>query len=238
MARPKGNRKVAAGKNASGRFARQAKNRPKELRPVDRRVHASEDAEPKKKRERSRRTPDRELIAGVDQRMWLAVWMASMIAIFGLFLLGYSFAEDVETSSAIPARVAGFVAAPVAFFVLAFVSKREQPWRGFLTGFGVFLAIGGLSFLPYFFGASEVVVVALTLPMALGAGGAYALRNKRPDAMRTRMYFVVLAAVVGFVLFFAVPELGIVLAPSLPFPSLILADFVFERRLRKAEATA
>lgn len=238
MTRPKGNRKVAAGKNATGKMAAQARARPKAKQPVDRRTPPAESASPKG--QRRSRSPDRELIAGVDQRMWMAVWMASMISIFGLFMLGYSLSDEVEASAVVGTRIAGLLAAPLTFVVLAFVSKVERPWRAISLALGAFVAVGSVAVLMYFLGADQAgIVFALTLPMALGAGGAYTLRIKREEARRTRMYTVLLFSILGFVLFLVVPEFGLVLAPSLPFPSLIVADYYFERRLRKtAEAAA
>jgi FtsH-binding integral membrane protein len=232
MTRPKGNRKVAAGKNATGKIAAQAKARPKTKRPVDRRVSSAE--APSSKRQRRSRAPNRELIAGVDQRMWMAVWMASMIAIFGLFSLGFSFSEEIADSAVLGTRIAGLMAAPLAFVALAFVSKVERPWRAVGLALGAFVAVGSVAVLMYFLGADQAgIAFALTIPMALGAGGAYALRIKREEARRTRMYTVLLFSVLGFVLFLLIPEFGLVLAPSLPFPSLIVADYYFERKLKK-----
>jgi FtsH-binding integral membrane protein len=233
MSRPKGNRKVAAGKNATGKIAAQAKLRPKAKRPVDRRA-PSAPAESTKQRRRGRDT-NRELIAGVDQKMWMAVWLASMISIFGLFALGFSLSEEIDTSARIGTRVAGLIAAPLTFVALAFVSRVERPWRAIGLALGAFVAVGSVGVLMYFLGADEAgIIFALTIPMALGAGGAYALRIKREEARRTRMYSVLLFSVVGFFLFLLIPEIGLVLAPSLPFPALIVADYYFERRLKKA----
>lgn len=225
MARPKGTRKIAPGKNATGFIAAQGKKLPKEKRPVDRRAASvSSDA--------SRRRPSRDLLPGVDQRAWTAVWVASVLSTLGMLSLVYSFTEDLESSAVLALRLVALAAVPLAYILLAWISRTPQLWRSVGIATLVFLAVGMAAFLPFLFGVEEAILFGLTLP--LGAGGVFALNLKRPEAMRLRVVFVVTSSILGFLLLAAIPSFGIVMAPLLPFTSLLAADVVAERRAQRA----
>jgi hypothetical protein len=233
MSRPKGNRKVAAGKRATGKIAAQAKRRPKSKQPVDRRVHHDEGPS---KRERRRRAANRELVPGVDQRTWMAVWLASIISILGLAALTYSFTDDLDSSVIIGTRLGALAAVPLVYWVLAAVSKAPRVIRSVGLAILAFTGVFAAGALVTLFGGAELLLIAFTLPMALAIGGAFALRRKRDEALRTRIYVALAVSALG--LFLALIPGAAILVFMLPFPSLILADYLHERRLKKTAETA
>ena len=230
MVRPKGTRKVAPGKRASEKLAESAKRRPQRLQPVDRRPSDEPDAKSERARLRAE-ARKRELIPGVNQQVWLAVWLASMISIVGLFLLAYSFAEDVSSSAEIGARLAAVATVPLALLVLAFVSRAPQRWRATGTAVAAFIVVVAMGVVMFFITGSDLLLLAFGVPMALAVGGAFALRRKYEEVLRTRLYVAMGFSVLGLFLA-AVPALAAVTF-MLPFPSLILADYLFERRRKK-----
>jgi hypothetical protein len=76
------------------------------------------------------------------------------------------------------------------------------------------------------------------LVAGLGAGGIAALRADVADDTKRRAVAVAIAAAATFVLLRSIPEVGLLLAPVLPFSSLGVADHLSEgREARRSSET-
>jgi hypothetical protein len=72
----------------------------------------------------------------------------------------------------------------------------------------------------------------------LGAGGISALRTDQFDVTKARALAVLAVSVYIFVVVRAAGEVGILVAPALPFASIGVADHLVERKMERQAATA
>ncbi len=161
---------------------------------------------------------------------WRAITLATLVIAPALWsiiagIVSVS-SDDAAAPAPAPLIAFGLAVVPFAFVVLAFLSEHPRApgavLRAMLLSLLVAIPIGAV--------APDAVT---PLVAGLGAGGAAALRRDAADTWRTRA--VAVAAVTVFVyLLLRVSDVGIIVAPALPFTSLGVADELAARRARPA----
>lgn len=161
------------------------------------------------------------------RRKWLAVGLATVVTLPAFWLLVAAVvAADPDNDFDAPVGVfvgVGLALVPLALFVLAKVSRHEQPFRAAAMGgtIGVVLA-GVLSF-------------ALREPLSplvagLGAGAVIALRTHPDTTTAARSIAVAIAAAYSAAMVWFVPQLSLGLSPMLPSAAVAAADGYMARR--------
>jgi hypothetical protein len=136
--------------------------------------------------------------------------------------------DKPEAPPAGPPIAFGLALLPFVLIALAFLSAHPRAASAVLKAMGLTLAIG----IP----ASAITQDAITgLVAGIGAGGIAALRADTEGAWQARALGVLAVAVYAFVMIRLVPDVTLLLAPTLPFTCLGVADHLAERRREKAE---
>ncbi len=122
----------------------------------------------------------------------------------------------------------GLALIPFIFIVLAFLSEHPRAPGAAVKGMGLALVIG----IP----VSAIAADAVTgLVAAVGAGGIAALRADRDDAWKARAIGVLAVSVYVYLMIRVAGDVTLLLAPTLPFTCLGVADHLAERRIEKAK---
>jgi hypothetical protein len=173
---------------------------------------------------------------GVDplspRRKWRAILLATLLllpAYLGIVIGVVAVASDEpDAPPAGPPIAFGLALLPFVFIALAFLSAHPRAPSAVLKAMGLTLAIG----IP----VSAVTQDAITgLVAGIGAGGIAALRPDLEGVWKARAVGVFAVAAYAFVMIRAVPDVTLLLAPTLPFTCLGVADHLEERRREKAE---
>lgn len=126
-----------------------------------------------------------------------------------------------------PAIALGLALLPFVFIALAFLSEHPRAPGAVLKAMGLSLLVG----IP----VSALAPDAVTgLVAGIGAGGVAALRAEGERAWKARALAVLAVAVYVFVMVRVVPDVTLLLAPTLPFTCLGVADHLVERRKEQA----
>ncbi len=122
----------------------------------------------------------------------------------------------------------GLALLPFVYIALAFLSAHPRAPSAVVKAMGLTLLIG----IP----ASAITQDAITgLVAGIGAGGIAALRTDTEGAWKARAIGVFAVSLYAFVMIRLVPDVTLLLAPTLPFTCLGVADHLVERRSEKAE---
>jgi hypothetical protein len=169
------------------------------------------------------------------RRKWRAITLATLVLVpaYWAILAGVVSAASDEgpAPAAGPLIAFGLALIPFAFVVLAFLSEHPRAAGAAVKAMLVAIAVG----IP----VSALAADAVTGMVAgLGAGGIYALRTDQYRVGKARALAVLAAAVYVFIVVRAAGELGILVAPALPFTALGVADHLVEWRMEREAATA
>lgn len=160
-------------------------------------------------------------------RKWRAILISTLLlvpAYWGIVAgLVAAASEDPEAPAAGPPIAFGLALVPFVFVALAFLSHHPRAPSAALRAMGLSLLVG----IP----AAALLPDAISgLIAGIGAGGAAALRPEPVETWRARGLAVLSAAAFVFVMVRIVPDVAVLLAPSLPFTSLGIADHVTQLR--------
>ncbi|HZB78252.1 MAG TPA: hypothetical protein VE522_00190 [Actinomycetota bacterium] len=165
------------------------------------------------------------------RRTWRAITIATLLLVpsYWSVLAGLvSVASDSpDAPPAGPFIAFGLALIPFVFIVLAFTSEHPRAPAAVLKAMGLAIVVG----LP----VSALAADAVTgLVAAVGAGGIAALRG-REDAWKGRAVAVLAVSAYVFVMIRLAGDVTLLLAPTLPFTCLGVADHLAERRREQAE---
>jgi hypothetical protein len=131
--------------------------------------------------------------------------------------------DDGETATASMAVALAAAMVPVAFTVLARVSRAPHPFRSVLLASP--MAVAG-----YIGVGSLVRDPSSSLVLAFGIAGAFVLRAEPVHRLSRRITAVGIGAVMTLLLALVAPAAAVVVAPFVPFPALVMADRFSEAR--------
>jgi hypothetical protein len=164
------------------------------------------------------------------RKRWRAITLATLVVAPALWsiIAGVVSASSDDPNAPAPAPLIAFGLAlvPFAFVVLAFLSEHPRAPGAVLRAMALSLLVG------IAVGAAAPDAVT-PLVAGVGAGGIAALRTDVMHRWQVRAVGVAIATLFVFLLLL-VSDLGLLIAPALPFTSLGLADQVAERRAAAA----
>ena len=166
------------------------------------------------------------------QRKWRAITIATFLllpAYWGIVsgLVAVS-SDDPAAPAAGPAIAFGLGFLPFVYIGLAFLSSHPRVPSAVLKAMGLSLLVG----IP----VSALTQDAVTgLVAGIGAGGAAALRPDLIGAWKARAVGVAVVSIYAFAMVRVVPDVTLLLAPTLPFTCLGVADHLAETREEKRE---
>jgi hypothetical protein len=180
----------------------------------------------------SRAAPPETLDPLPPRRKWRAITIASLLllpAYLGIVVGLVAVASDrPDTPPAGPPIAFGLGLLPFVFIALAFLSSHPRAPGAAARAMGLSLLVG----IP----VAALVPDAVTgLVAGIGAGGAAALRPEPHGSWKARALGVLAVSVYAAVMVRVVPDVTVLLAPTLPFTCLGVADHLIERR-REQEA--
>jgi hypothetical protein len=167
------------------------------------------------------------------QRKWRAITLSTLLllpAYWGIVTGLVSVASDSPTAPAAgPPTAFGLAFLPFVFIALAFLSQHPRVPAAVLKAMGLSILVG--------VAVAAIAPDAVTgLVAGIGAGGIAALRPEQPEGWKARAYGVLIVSVYAFVMVRLVPDVALLLAPTLPFTCLGVADHLSEtRRLRREQ---
>jgi hypothetical protein len=131
--------------------------------------------------------------------------------------------ESPDAPPAGPAIAFGLALLPFVFIALAFLSEHPRAPAAALKAMGLSLLVG----IP----VSAIAPDGITgLVAGIGAGGVAALRADAEGAWKPRTIGVFAVSVYAYAMIWIVPDVTLLLAPTLPFTCLGVADHLAERR--------
>lgn len=178
--------------------------------------------------------------AGIDplspKRKWRAITLSTLLLVPAYLAIAVGvIAADSDSPNAPPAGPAiafGLALLPFVFVALAFLSAHRRAPSAVVKAMGLSLLVG----IPVAAIAPDLVT---GLVAGIGAGGVAALRTDTEGAWKARTLAVMAVSVYAFVMVQVVPEVTLLLAPTLPFTCLGVADHLLElRRERTKEREA
>ncbi len=173
----------------------------------------------------------RSALAGAEplppRRKWRAITLATLLLVpaYWSVLAGLvSVASDrSDAPPAGPFIAFGLALIPFVFIVLAFLSEHPKAPAAVVKAMGLSLLVG----IP----VSAVAADAVTGFVAgVGAGGIAALRADLDHTWRARALGVMVVTVYVFLMIRLAGDVALLLAPTLPFTSIGVADHLSERR--------
>ena len=182
------------------------------------------------------RTKRRFASAGVQpltpRQKWRAITISTLLLVPAyLGIVVGVIAADSDRPNAPPAGppiAFGLALLPFVFVALAILSQHPRAPGAILKAMGLSLVVG----LPV---AAIVPDLVTALVAGVGAGGIAALRADEEGAWRTRAVAVFAVSLYALVMVRVVPDVTLLLAPTLPFTCLGVADHLRERRREQAE---
>jgi hypothetical protein len=180
----------------------------------------------------------RSALAGAEplspRRKWRAITIATLLLVpsFWSVLAGLVSvaSERADAPPAGPFIAFGLALVPFVFIALAFLSENPRAPGAVLKAMGLSLVIG----IP----VSALAADAVTgLVAGIGAGGIAVLRADPDHSWRARAIAVIAVSAYVFVMIRVAGDVALLLAPTLPFTCLGVADHLSElRRERRARA--
>lgn len=160
-------------------------------------------------------------------RRALAVALATLAAVIAYWavVIAVAAASELGTVDGTTgvAIAIGFFLIPIAFLLLAWLSKHRRIVRA--SALGAALALVIWTWTPFAIGELVSPFVA-----AVGAGGAVALRAEPPQRLTHRLIGVGLITVYAAIIVQLAFGFALIVAPFLPLPTLLAADYLSERR--------
>jgi hypothetical protein len=156
-----------------------------------------------------------------NRRRWAAVLFATLVLVFAFTgVITALYEQDAgDTDAARMALALSVAMVPVAFTILARVSRAEHPFR-------TVLLVSPLAVAGYLAVGSLIRDPTSSLVLAFGVAGAFVLRSDPPQRTPVRLAAVTTAGVVVALLALVSIDAAVVIAPFVPFPVLMLADRV------------
>jgi hypothetical protein len=166
------------------------------------------------------------------RRKWRAITIASLLLVpahlgivAGLVAIA---SDDAGAPAAGPPIAFGLGLLPFVFVALAFLSGHPRAPGAAAKAMGLCLLVG----IP----VAAIVPDAVTgLVAGVGAGGAVALRPEPMSSWKARALGVVVVTVYVALMVRIVPDVTVLLAPTLPFSCLGVADHLAEGRRAREE---
>lgn len=159
----------------------------------------------------------------------MAVAFATLAAVVAYWavIVAVAAASDTGTVDGTTgvAVAVGFLMLPVAFLVLAWLSKHDRIVR--VTSLATALALVLWTWFPFILGELISPFAA-----ALGFGGAVALRRDEPQRISHRMIAAAVTTAYVFVIARVAFGFALLVTPFLPLAGVLAADVVSERRAR------
>jgi hypothetical protein len=173
--------------------------------------------------------------AGVEplspRQKWLAITVSTLLLVPAyLGIVVGVIAADADSRGAPPAGPAiafGLALLPFVFVALALLSTHPRAPAAILKAMGLSLLVG----IPVSAIAPDLVT---GLVAGIGAGGIAALRPDEDGAWKARALAVLAVSVYTLLMVQVVPDVTLLLAPTLPFTCLGVADHLLERRREQA----
>jgi hypothetical protein len=161
------------------------------------------------------------------RKKWRAITIATLLlvpAYPGIVVGLVAVASDrADAPPAGPPIAFGLGSLPFVFLALAVLSSHPRPPGAAARAMGLSLLVG----IP----VAALVPDAVTgLVAGIGAGGVAALRPEPNGSWKARAIGVAAASVYVAVMVRIVPDVAVLLAPTLPFTSLGVADHLHEDR--------
>lgn len=175
--------------------------------------------------------PRRSSPAGLEplspQKKWRAITLSTLLllpAYWGIVTGLVAVASDDPSAPAAGPPIAfGLALLPFVYIALAFLSQHPRAPSAVLKAMGLSILVG----IP----AAAIAPDGVTgLVAGIGAGGIAALRPEELRGWRARAVGVLIVSVYTFVMVRVVPDVTLLLAPTLPFTCLGVADHVAETR--------
>jgi hypothetical protein len=182
----------------------------------------------------------RAALAGAEplppRRKWRAITLATLLLVpaYWAILAGVVSAasdEGVAPPAAGPLIAFGLALVPFAFLVLAFLSEHPRAAGAVVKAMLLAIVVG----IPVSALAGDAVTGMVA---GLGAGGIAALRTDQYNVTKARVLAVLAVSVYVFIVVRAAGEVGILVAPALPFASIGVADHLVERKMERRDAAA
>jgi hypothetical protein len=166
------------------------------------------------------------------RRKWRAITVATLVLVpsYWSVLAGLVSvaSDDPDAPPAGPFIAFGLALIPFVFIVLAFLSEHPRAPGAAVKGMGLALVVG----IP----VSAIAADAVTgLVAAVGAGGIAALRADRDEAWKARAIAVLAVSAYVYLMIRLAGDVTLLLAPTLPFTCLGVADHLAERRRERTE---
>ncbi len=165
------------------------------------------------------------------RQKWRAILLSTLLLVpdYLAIVVGV-IAADSESANAPPAGPAiafGLAFLPFVFLSLALLSTHPRAPGAVLRAMGLSLLVG----IPVSAIAPDLVTA---LVAGIGAGGIAVLRADEEGVWKARVLAVLGVSVYAFVMIRVVPDVTLLLAPTLPFTCLGVADHLVERRREQA----
>jgi hypothetical protein len=175
--------------------------------------------------------------AGVDplspRQKWRAILLSTLLLVPAyLAIVVGVIAADSDSANAPPGGPAiafGLAFLPFVFLALALLSSHPRAPGAVLRAMGLSLLVG----IPVAAVAPDLVTA---LVAGIGSGGIAALRADEEGVWKARALAVLAVSVYAFAMIRVVPDVTLLLAPTLPFTCLGVADHLVERRREHAGA--
>jgi hypothetical protein len=166
------------------------------------------------------------------RKKWRAITIATLLLLpaYLSILVGLVAAasDSPDAPPAGPVIAFGLGLLPFVFIALAFLSSHPRAPGAAAKAMGLALLVG----IP----VAALVPDAVTgLVAGIGAGGAAALRPEPDGSWRARALGVAAVSVYAAVMVRIVPDVTVLLAPTLPFTCLGVADHLREQRRGRAK---
>ena len=159
------------------------------------------------------------------RRRWGAALGATLVLVFAFTGVVVAIVEQDRDNSNGASTAAAIAAAlvPVAFTILARVSRAQHPFRAVLIA-------SPLAVVGYVAVATLVRDPTSSLVLAFGIAGAFVLRTEPVHRRSLRFTAVGLASLITLLLAVVAPGAAVVAAPFLPFPAVVAADIYAEAK--------
>jgi hypothetical protein len=184
--------------------------------------------------ERGRGRPSASVGALSERQKWRAITVSTLVlvpAYLGIVAGVVAARSDRPDAPAPgPAIAFGLAFLPFVFVALAFLSGQPRAPSAVLKAMGWSLLVG----IPV---AALIPDLVTGLIAGIGAGGIPALRADLVDAWKGRAVAVVVISLYVIGMVRVLPDITLVLAPTLPFTALGIADHIVERRRERASAS-
>jgi hypothetical protein len=159
------------------------------------------------------------------RRKWRAITLATLViapAVWSIIAgIVSASSDDPNAPAPAPLIAFGLAVVPFAFVLLAFLSEHPRAPGAVLRAMALSLLVG----IPV---GAAVPDAVTPLVAGLGAGGLAALRADAMHTWQARAIGVVVATLFVFLLL-RISDVGLVVAPALPFTSVGVADLLAER---------